>query len=784
MKLGIYTIYLAFVATAFSAFHYWRLSRLESNNPKKENLNSRLDLARTGFYIMTFFVVAASIYLWFLIFTHQFQVKYIYSYTSRDLGLGYLISAFWAGQEGSFLFWTLMTALMGVWFMRKAGQLESYAMLFLNLVQAAFLILLVIASPFAIQSATPPDGAGLNPLLQNPWMVIHPPVLFLGYAATTIPFVIGLSALFKEDFSNWVKLALPWTLFASVSMGAGIIIGGYWAYKVLGWGGYWGWDPVENSSLIAWLTVLSLFHGLIVTRIKGGLQKTNFVLTVISFTLVLYATFLTRSGVLADFSVHSFQDLGINAYLTFYMILTLAGGLFIVFMKRKKLPFIKIDFSVLSKEQILVYTVQILLLSTFLILIGTSSPLITKIYGDPAQVDISFYNTVNQPIAVIISILLGIAPLLGWREDDTKGLLKKLIPSVAVAVLSAVISVYFGMSGFLNILFTAAIMLAFTSSIIVVGQRIKQGWRFIIAPLSHLGVTMMFAGIIISAVFNESERGTLTQGVPGTILRNELTYMEDFVSPDGKNGLKIQVKNSNASYIADPRLYMNEYSRSVMSEPFVKEGFFNDTYISLLQKMDGASVKANSLTIQKGQQKDFADYKVRFKGFEMGQDPETGEYLVSAVLDIEKNSKSIEVKPALLIKGEHRHSQPVRLSAIGEEGANISVSLVSMSVEEKMVEISFDGLDLPQKAMQPDQIVVEVSHKPFMGIMWIGTIILTLGTLLAMRKRNEELKMLRNTAPKIKPQNECPKCKTENAPNAKFCRECGAKLQIKKQKAG
>ncbi|MCB0281236.1 MAG: cytochrome c biogenesis protein CcsA [Calditrichae bacterium] len=782
MKLGIYTIYLALIATAFSAFHYWRLSRLESNNPKNENLISRQDLARTGFYIMTFFVVAASIYLWYLIFTHQFQVKYIYSYTSRDLGLGYLISAFWAGQEGSFLFWTLMIAIMGVWFMRKAGKLESYSMFFINLVQAAFLILLIIASPFAVQSATPPDGAGLNPLLQNPWMVIHPPILFLGYAATTIPFVIGLSALLKEDFSNWVKMALPWTLFASVSMGAGIIIGGYWAYKVLGWGGYWGWDPVENSSLIAWLTVLALFHGLIVTRIKGGLQKTNFVLTVLSFSLVLYATFLTRSGVLADFSVHSFQDLGINVYLTFYMILVFAGGLLLVFAKRKKLPFVKIDFSVLSKEQILVYTVQILLLSTLLVLIGTSSPLITKIYGDPGQVDISFYNTVNQPIAVIISILLGLAPLLGWREDETKELLKKLIPSIVVAVNSAGIAIYFGMSGFLNILFTASIMLAFTSSLIVVIQRIKQGWRFIIAPLSHLGVTMMFAGIIISAVFNESERGTITQGIPGTILGNELTYMEDFNSPDGKNGLKIQVKNGNSTYIADPRLYMNDYSRSVMSEPFVKEGLFNDTYISLLQKMDGKSTNPNSIVIQKGQQKDFSDYKILFKGYEMGQDPETKEFSVSAVLDIEKDGKSIEVKPALLMQGEHRHSQPAELTGIEPEGTKISVSLVSMSVEDKMVELSFIGIDPGPQAMQADQIVVEVSHKPFMGIMWIGTIILTLGTLLAMRKRNEELKLLRNTPEKKAAQNVCPKCKTDNDLNAKFCRECGAKLKVNKKK--
>jgi len=296
MKLGVFSIYLALAAALFSARNYFQAAKMGNHKDNKENkdrglFKQKISLARQGFYLMTALIGIASIYLWYLIFTHQFQVDYIYRYTSRELGLGYLVSAFWAGQEGSFLFWALMIAVMGLAFMRSARQFESYAMFFLNIVQAAFIILLIKASPFALLEKVPPEGAGLNPLLQNPWMVIHPPILFLGYAAVTLPFVIALAALVRREFEGWVRIAFPWALFSSVTLGAGIIIGAYWAYEVLGWGGYWGWDPVENSSLIAWLAILAFFHGLIITRKSGALHKTNFFLAISAFSLVLYATF-------------------------------------------------------------------------------------------------------------------------------------------------------------------------------------------------------------------------------------------------------------------------------------------------------------------------------------------------------------------------------------------------------------------------------------------------------------------------------------------------------------
>jgi len=778
MKLGIYAVYLALAATIFSAWQYFRLARLEENKKaKKEILESQLQLARAGFYFMTALVVLASIYLWILIFTHQFQVSYIFRYTSRDLGTGYLFSAFWAGQEGSFLFWVLMMAIMGVFYMRTAKALESWSMFILNLVQAAFLMLLIVASPFALGDPHPQDGAGLNPLLQNPWMVIHPPVLFLGYAAIAIPFAIALAALIKKDFEHWVKMALPWSLFSSITIGSGIILGAYWAYIVLGWGGYWGWDPVENSSLIAWLIVLAFFHGLLITRFRGSFHKTNFTIAIASFVSVLYATFLTRSGVLADFSVHSFQDLGINGFLTIYVILAIVAGGALLLYNRKEIPSIKISFDVLTKEQILVFTVLTLLFSAFLTLIGTSSPLITTVLGDPSQVDVSFYNQVNLPIAVIISLLLGVAPFLIWKEESFKEVIMRLIPSIIVALIFAVVAAWVGMEKVIQVIFVGSIGFALTSNLLVTISKMRLGWKMAVAPLSHVGVALLFIGIIVSGVFSKSERATLTKNETISVLGHDLTYKGDFDSPDGKDGLNIDFTVGDNTYSADPRLYNNRMSREMMSEPYVKGGLFSDFYLALMQKLnDHNTHDVNTLSIIKGEQKMYAGYDITFENFEMGSHQNTNQFELRAVLQVKKDGHTHMVKPGLLVEGGKQ--SPIVAEMPGDP--KVTVSIASLNAEQRQVELSFVGLNqLEQQAANAEMVVVEVSHKPFMGVLWLGTILLTLGTILAMKRRTEEMMLIPKVVNKQETKIICKKCKTENQQGAKFCTNCGQKLPVK-----
>ncbi len=309
MILGTISLALALLAAVAGAFYYFMAGR-----GQKELLG----YGRWAVYGLAAATTIASAYLLSLILNHQYQVSYVYSYTANDLPLLYLFSAFWAGQEGSFLLWVLCTAWLGVALIRKGDRWEPQVMVSVLLVQAALLVMLLAKSPFALLPEVPTDGSGLNPLLQNPWMAVHPPILFVGYAGLVIPFAYAIAALWKRDYDGWADVAWPWTLFSWGMLGAGIAIGAYWAYEVLGWGGYWGWDTVENSSLVPWLTATALAHGLITQKSRGTLARWNLFLAPITFALVLYATFLTRSGVLSESSVHSFTDTGLGPFLVDY----------------------------------------------------------------------------------------------------------------------------------------------------------------------------------------------------------------------------------------------------------------------------------------------------------------------------------------------------------------------------------------------------------------------------------------------------------------------------------
>ena len=264
--------------------------------------------ARRIFYLGGISTLFSILLLLFAFVSHGFQFNYVFNYSSRDLPLAYLIAGVWAGQEGTLLLWVFILYVLGFFIIRSNDRDECLVMSIVSISQVFLLLILAIYSPFRYVwqvdpelfpvGAVPPDGAGLNPLLQDPWMVAHPPMLFIGYAAATIPFAYAIAALLRKDFSTWIERSRGWALFAMTSLGIGIFLGGYWAYKVLGWGGYWGWDPVENSSLIPWLALVALMHGMLVQRRKGALVRTNIALALASFILVFYSTFLTRSGVL------------------------------------------------------------------------------------------------------------------------------------------------------------------------------------------------------------------------------------------------------------------------------------------------------------------------------------------------------------------------------------------------------------------------------------------------------------------------------------------------------
>ena len=740
MIFGKATIIFALVATVISAIYYLLAARDEIGNAKnkdKKNSDFFRKFGRGTYYAMTALVSVASIYLLYLFMTHQFQFQYVYQYSSRSLSAGLLVSSFWAGQQGSFLFWALMTAIMGVFLVRSAGDFENYAMMFLNIIQAFFLILLVKASPFEIRLPAPPDGAGLNPLLQNFWMIIHPPILFVGYAAISFPLVLSLAALVQEKYDGWMNRALPWTIISSITLGAGIIIGAFWAYETLGWGGYWGWDPVENSSLIPWLMILALMHGLIIQKRNSALAKTNFLFAILSFVLVLYATFLTRSGVLADFSVHSFQDLGINSLLLLFIFTILIIGMILFVLRMKKFPHQPIDFSTLNRENAVVFGIWVLSASAFLISIGTSSPIISGIFGEPSQVDVSFYNKVNLPIGIIMAFLLGITPHLFWTEKSFKEIPKRMLIPFVLAIISAVFIYLKGMDEILSLFFFFAASFALWTSLSILIRNLRVNWLSSAAPLAHLGVGIMLIGIIGSGYFSESIRLALSENKAGHAFGYELIYkgMQDM--PDGKTIVEIQVSDGENTHVFKPRLFPTNYNDGVMREPDIVEGIFRDLYISPLETRESHNHDSeNEFTLTRGQSTELSGYKITFTDFNMGSNDSGGHMRVGADLEVEFDNQVYNITPAIIMGAQGREMAPAKLPVISdiENAGQPVILLASLNADSKQVNLIMRGLG-HNTDETVSQLIVEFSLKPFMGILWFGTILLTLGTIIAFVKR-------------------------------------------------
>jgi cytochrome c-type biogenesis protein CcmF len=341
--------------------------------------------ARWLYVLFSLLVWTAAVWLFILFVRHRFQYTYVAGFSSRELPLGYLLSAVWAGQEGSFLIWVAFAAVLGLSFFRRTARLEAPGMVVFELSLVFLMALLIKQSPFRLSPEIPADGNGLNPLLQDFWMSIHPPLIFLGYAAYAIPFSLAMASCWTGDRKEWLSPALVWANVGFLTLGAGIIVGGFWAYKVLGWGGYWGWDPVENASLLPWLTGTALIHGLVMQRVQDRFSRGNIMLASVSFLLVLYGTFLTRSGVLANFSVHSFTDLGITGWLVWYI-------LFFVFLSLGMLGWRWRRFRVegkpvpfWSREMSFFLMILVLLMSTVLVGLGTSAPLLTGFTENPSS---------------------------------------------------------------------------------------------------------------------------------------------------------------------------------------------------------------------------------------------------------------------------------------------------------------------------------------------------------------------------------------------------------------
>jgi len=514
---GTFSLILAFVFLVISALFYLRLASGHTGS---------LKAARISYYLLAIFVTLASVYLFSLFLGDRFEYGYVAGYSSADLSWLLKVSAFWAGQEGTFLLWLWFASLLGFWVMKKARGREGWVMFFYLLCQLFLFVMIFVKSPFAKLPFSPPEGRGLNPLLQSFWMVIHPPIVFVGYAALAIPFSFALSALVTDEYKGWVKTTFPWVIFSALTLGVGIFIGGYWAYETLGWGGYWGWDPVENASLIPWLFSLALLHGMLIESSKGSLRKTNLFLAIFCFLLILYGTFLTRSGVLADFSVHSFGDLGINNYLIFFLGIFTVSSLGLLLYRSRGIAAPFFSKRVLSRQFAVFLTLLFLCLSGVLILLGTSAPILTRLFGQASAVQIDYYVNTHLPIAIALGLLLAFCPLLGWSgtpfSETVRSILPPLIAALLVAAAAFVLKVK--ETKLLLLLFTS--LLAAFVNVQVLVSRLRESWARLGGYLAHFGLALMLIGIITSSGYNSSEKVAIPEGRTKSALGHELTFQK------------------------------------------------------------------------------------------------------------------------------------------------------------------------------------------------------------------------------------------------------------------
>lgn len=723
---------------------------------RKENVLARY-AARLSFVGFAAFVTVASVLLMHFILNHEFLYSYVAQYSSRDLSLEYLISSFWAGQEGSFLLWVLLGAWLGILVMFKARDAEPQVMLIYNLNNIFLMILLIKQSPFRMLPIAPPDGQGLNMLLQDPWMVIHPPVVFVGYAAYTIPFAFAVAALWRRDYDGWIRPALPWTVFAFVSLGAGIIIGGYWSYKVLGWGGYWGWDPVENASLLPWLAGIALMHGMVLQQTRKKLRKTNFVLAALSFLLVIYCTFLTRSGILADFSVHSFVDLGITGWLVIFMSAFIAISLGFFIARAREIPVSKKEGSTsyLSREFGLIAAILILCLSTVIIGLGTSAPLITRVLEKASKVSTEFYTNTNLPLALVMLLLLSFVPLLVWGKNSFSKLAPKLIWALVGVIVTGIIILLNGYPDMgvpllsLGVLLLALLAGAATGiNLFLAIKLIRKRVTISGAAIAHLGVGLMFLGIVSSSAYDRSEKVLLVQGDVKSVMGYDLKFNGPKFSREGKGvrlHIPLDVKSAKSQFIARPDIF-SERGRDGQikrfSHPHIRRGLIADLYISPAEFIPGEKEShghsGGHLNLEKGKKVKFHDYEFTFTDFDvsgsMGK-KDAQEMSVGAKIEVSyKGAEPVTLKPAITVGQLHSPSSRVKLP--GPQEAYLT--LESVQAGAKTVALVYEG---PESATEkkpekkPPAVIAEVSIKPGMTVLWLGAFLILIGGCIAIPRR-------------------------------------------------
>jgi cytochrome c-type biogenesis protein CcmF len=828
-NLGHLMTIVAFVSalvTAYAYIQYFRANEIEKASWRR--------FSRISFYIHTGSTMMIAFSLFEIIYNHRYEYFYAYSHSSKALPVHYMISSFWEGQEGAFILWAFWNVILGVILIHTNKFWEAPVMVVFALVQA-FLISMIMgvvigdlkigSSPFMLlRDATqapifqlnpdfiPEDGTGLNPLLQNIWMVIHPPTLFLGYASTLVPFAFLIGGLVTKRYSEWIRPALPWAIFSAMILGMGIIMGAYWAYVTLNFGGYWNWDPVENAVYVPWLILVASIHTMITFKKSATALKTSIVLVILSFILVLYATFLVRSGVLGDASVHSFTDLGLSGQLLIYMLFFLFIAVFLAARAWKHIPTSEKEASVYSREFWIFLGAVTLGLMAFQVILPTSIPAwnaLVESFGGisnmaPPADQVEFYTKFQLWFAVAIALLTSVGQFFWWQKIDKKALKDALVmPYIVSVLISAAIIVLAKVYDWKYIIIVLAGTFTIVANAVILSKILKKStFKLAGGSLAHIGLGMILIGIMFSSGYSdvisinmsgltysnswEDEmnkehvllwinkptqmkdytviyRGRqkkvvgVPEYVPAKILEstgnvNEALALEDYKDHFKKGDVvkivleendyfKIDyLQNETLKFSLSPMSQFNEGMGGLISSPDSKIYLNRDlyTYVAAMNDYEDPEWKADeNYEVSPGEQFHIADFVTYFDGAEVlkeidGYQLQEGDVAVKAKLRVLDYDTEKLLEPTFIIRNNQVGKLPVIDTELG-----IKVSLENILPEQNKFVFKVNQY-------QKDYVVMKAIVKPYINVLWVGTIIMLIGFTVAIFRRFDEFQKMRD----------------------------------------
>jgi cytochrome c-type biogenesis protein CcmF len=847
-QLGNAFIVLSLIAALFSGIGYYFYA--------KETLTSEWKkFANTAFTIHSISVIGIAATLFYMLFNHFYEYSYVWQHSNNEMPMQYIMSCFWEGQEGSFLLWAFWNVVLGN-ILRKTidAKWEAPTMAIFALVQvfiASMLLGVFIGdyklgtNPFILLRENPEfanlpfvqmenyleklDGRGLNPLLMNYWMTIHPPTLFLGFSSTLVPFVFAIAGLWKRDFTTWQKPALTWTFFSIMILGTGILMGGAWAYEALSFGGFWAWDPVENSSLVPWLVMVGAGHVMIINKNKGGSLFMTHLMAISSFLLVLYSTFLTRSGVLGNSSVHAFTDLGMQGQLVIYVLtfvficvvllihdklirvsyvmislLMLFAGITFGYKINLLLTWLALSFiitiysyikffpkeeeeeSLYSREFWMFVGSLVFLLSSLVITYFTSIPVMNKLFNlEKAPIKIADYNLWMIPFTIIVLLLVAVTQYFKYKKTDPKLFLKHISLSGILAVvfgLSAVIPLYFlkdySLAKSIDKWNLISYGLLFISALFAVFCNLDYWMRILKGRMRHAGASIAhigFALILLGALISTSKKQTISQN---TSQKNVASLGENFnaqkslvltkgdtlpmgnylVTYKGKERKGIDVffnmdyftKDANGKLVKafelSPMVQDNPRMGQA-SNPDTKHFLSNDiyTHITYADLADNTVTKKDAYkepTNFVGHMNDtiFADNAI-IKIDSITTNLTEDEYskndsllIVTAILKAtDINGKVYRATPKYILKQNMVLPDEFVLDELGLKFIFWKINPNEGSIEIQMSE---------KVSNTKEFVVLEAYMFPFINVLWLGCLVMVIGTIVAIieRRRLNKLK--------------------------------------------